>query len=105
LEGPFCGPVAPRYQGLPLIDLRLELERRAVGGVHLFDAALLVLHRDDLDVDLHRDGAEAFDELAELAELVDGLVGEGLRLRRRKETGRFEFLLTESGELAKREVK
>ena len=64
--------------GSPLIHLRLELQGGAVGGVHLFDAALLVLDRDDLDIDLHRDGAEAFDELAEL---LDGGVGEGLRLK------------------------
>ncbi len=73
----FSGANSSDLPASPLIHLRLELEGGAVVGVHLFDARVVVLDGDDLDIDPDRAGAEAFDDLAEVG---NGLVGEALRL-------------------------
>lgn len=56
---------------------RLVPERRLSGASAILDTAVPILREDDLDADLHRDVAETFDELAEL---LDGPTGGGLRL-------------------------
>ena len=49
---------------------------QAVRSLRFFDAAVLIRREDDLEAVLHRERAEALDELAEL---LDGPTGEGLR--------------------------